>query len=150
MTNRQILANAPENATHWDGTAYFTFYKGMWREWVHHGKSSFVKTQTAGIDSLVRLLDIETIVKQQERIAKLKKEREESNEALTIAYMKGASDMKAENARLHQLLEKSKSVVNNVAHVGVDFGYGEYSLSKEDIQRARDLSKELEALSNDN
>ena len=32
-----------------------------------------------------------------------------------------------------------ESLLKAVAHVGVDFGYGSYELSKEEIQQARDI-----------
>ena len=37
------------------------------------------------------------------------------------------------------LLEELETLLNAVGHVGVDFGYGEYQLCKEEIEKAREL-----------
>ena len=47
--------------------------------------------------------------------------------------------------RVQPLFEKMKEVVNAVAYVGVDFGYGPYKLEASVIQTARILSENKQA-----
>jgi hypothetical protein len=42
-----------------------------------------------------------------------------------------------------ETLERVITLLNAVGHIGVDFGYGEYQLSKEEIEEARNLYAEL-------
>jgi hypothetical protein len=42
-------------------------------------------------------------------------------------------------AETREKLDQAMEIVKSVAHIGIDFGYGEYQLSSEDIDKARKL-----------
>ena len=45
----------------------------------------------------------------------------------------------AEGAELLEYIKQLKDLANTVAHVGVDFGYGEFQLEAQHIEQARKL-----------
>ena len=52
------------------------------------------------------------------------------------------TDLEKENAELLAHIERFKSVVEAVAHIGVDFGYGAYEIQTDTIDLARGLLSE--------
>ena len=48
---------------------------------------------------------------------------------------------------LEEKLNRAMEVVKAVAHIGIDWGYGEYQLSKSDIDKARSLYEEMNNIS---
>lgn len=53
-----------------------------------------------------------------------------------LAYAKGATE---EISELKDRVKELEDIVNAVAHVGIDFGYGKYELETSKIDTARKL-----------
>ncbi len=55
-------------------------------------------------------------------------------------------DHKEEIASRNKLIGEMASVVKAIAHISVDFGYGVFELGRDDIKRAKELTKRVEEL----
>ena len=55
----------------------------------------------------------------------------------------------AEIKTMREALDKCKPIIEAVAHIGIDFGYGEYKLESKHVTNSRELFNELKALERD-
>lgn len=52
-------------------------------------------------------------------------------------------ELETQLSECNALLDECEIIINDVAHIGVDFGYGEYELDKKQIGDSRELVNKL-------
>jgi hypothetical protein len=80
MNNQEILDNAPEGATHWDGSQYYRYHKDNWFsfhgfEWIDANEDELYTAC-----SIRSLSDIKRIVELEKRLSKYNEQSRKQDE----------------------------------------------------------------------
>jgi hypothetical protein len=122
MNNKDILDNAPEGATHYMGEdCFFPFIKLI--SGVSHAYN-FKVCEWLKLEKIPLSIDSRSLA--------------DIKHIVELEQVEPAMDRLMEEKR--KRIAELERIVECVAHIGVDFGYGQYSIDQETIEKSRELT----------